>query len=127
LPDGIFKPKIPVWVNFGVSCNERCYGELFYFTAFSYILSQFIIFCGYLGIFSPFLYVVPRKIWQPWPTLLCAKRAFSTVGKYIPTYVGTHRQGCQMVHFHTKNPMLPMFLFFKKFRQKIGVLDSKQS
>jgi hypothetical protein len=20
----IFKPKIPVWVNLGVSCNERC-------------------------------------------------------------------------------------------------------
>jgi hypothetical protein len=21
----ILKPKIPVWVNFGVSCNERCW------------------------------------------------------------------------------------------------------
>jgi hypothetical protein len=26
LPDEIFfKPKIPIWVNFGVSCNERCW------------------------------------------------------------------------------------------------------
>jgi hypothetical protein len=24
LPD-IFKPKIPIWVNFGISCNERCW------------------------------------------------------------------------------------------------------
>jgi hypothetical protein len=35
------------------------YGHLVYFMDIWYILRQF-------GIFSPFWYVVPRKIWQPW-------------------------------------------------------------
>jgi hypothetical protein len=26
----------------------------------------FGIFCGHFGIFFPFRYFVPRKIWQPW-------------------------------------------------------------
>jgi hypothetical protein len=50
------------WVNFGGSCNGRCWS----------ILRSFGIFCGHLVhfmviwfIFSPFWCVVPRKIWQP--------------------------------------------------------------
>jgi hypothetical protein len=66
----IFKPKIPIWVNFGGSCIERCwflyvYGHLVYFKAIRYSLRP----CGvvtYLECFFPFWYVVPRKIWQPW-------------------------------------------------------------
>jgi hypothetical protein len=33
-------------------------------------LWQFGIFCGQFGIFLPFWYVVPRKIWQPCPPAL---------------------------------------------------------
>jgi hypothetical protein len=31
-----------------------------------HILWPFGIFSGHFGIFFPFWYVVPRKIWQPW-------------------------------------------------------------
>jgi hypothetical protein len=59
LPDGIlFKPKIQIWVNFGGSCNGRCwyilwtfgpfYGHLVHFTDIWYILCLFGIFCGNL-------------------------------------------------------------------------------
>jgi hypothetical protein len=71
-----FKPKIPIWVNFGGLAMEDggiFYGYYAYFTAFwvyfmavGYIFNQF-------GIFFPFWYAVPRKIWQP-----CI-RSFSTM------------------------------------------------
>jgi hypothetical protein len=49
LPDVVFKPKIPIWVNFGGSRNERCffifyghfglyYGHLVYLVAIWYTL-----------------------------------------------------------------------------------------
>jgi hypothetical protein len=37
----IFKPKIPIWVNFGRSCNGRCW----------YILCPFGLFYGHLWYF----------------------------------------------------------------------------
>jgi hypothetical protein len=40
---------------------------LVYFTAIWYILWTFGTFCIYLVHFSPFWYIVPRKIWQPGP------------------------------------------------------------
>jgi hypothetical protein len=47
LPDGIIlNQKIPIWVNFGWSCNERCwylYGHFVYFTAKWYILLSFML------------------------------------------------------------------------------------
>jgi purine-cytosine permease-like protein len=56
LPD-ILKPKIPIWVNFGVSCNGRCwyilwpfglfYIHLVYYVAILYILWLFGIFLVY--------------------------------------------------------------------------------
>jgi hypothetical protein len=65
----IFKPKIPLWVNFGGSYNGRCcymlstfglfYGQSVYFMPIS------IYFIVIWYIFPQFLYVVPRKIWQP--------------------------------------------------------------
>jgi hypothetical protein len=64
----IFKTKIPILVNLGGFCIGRCwyilwtlgpiYGRLVYFEAIWYILWLF-------GIFFPFWYVVPRKIWHP--------------------------------------------------------------
>jgi hypothetical protein len=60
--------KNPIWVNFGRSCNGSCwyfygifclfYDELVYFLVICYILWLF-------EIFSPFWYVVQRKICQP--------------------------------------------------------------
>jgi hypothetical protein len=41
------------------------YVHLVYFMAIGNILWPFGIFCGHLVYFSPFWYVVPRKIWQP--------------------------------------------------------------
>jgi hypothetical protein len=43
----------------------KFYVHLVYFTAILYILGPFVIFCGHFGIFFPFWYVVPTKIWQP--------------------------------------------------------------
>jgi hypothetical protein len=63
----VFRPKIPVWVNLGRSCNRRCW----------YCLWPICLFYGHLvyilwsfGIFFPFWFVLPRKIWQPWYTRL---------------------------------------------------------
>jgi hypothetical protein len=50
----IFKPKIPIWANFGRSCNGQCwyvgicYSYLVYFTAIGYNLLSFGIFYDYL-------------------------------------------------------------------------------
>jgi hypothetical protein len=62
----IFKPKIPIWENFGRSWNGRCYGHLGYFThghlvysvAIWYILLSF-------SIFSPFWYMYQEKSGNP--------------------------------------------------------------
>jgi hypothetical protein len=69
LPDGILsKQKNPIWVNFRGAWKGRfwCilwtfglfYGHLGYFEAISYTFFWYTYF-------SPFWYVVPRKIWQP--------------------------------------------------------------
>jgi hypothetical protein len=65
----IFKPKIPIWVNFGIEDVGIFYGHFVHFAALPkwYIFWPFITFCGHLiDIFSPFGYVVQGKIWQPW-------------------------------------------------------------
>jgi hypothetical protein len=64
----VFKPKIQIWANFGGSCTGRCWfilwtrgpfwGHFLDFMDISYSLWLF-------GIFFPFWYFVPRKIWQP--------------------------------------------------------------
>jgi hypothetical protein len=65
----IFKPKIPLWVNFGVSCNERRWNILLPFGLFiSHFVYFVAIFYGYLLNFFTFWYIVPRKIWQLWWT-----------------------------------------------------------
>jgi hypothetical protein len=77
----IFKSKIPIWVNFERSCNERCwyiwwslvyvpalwyrlwqfgifYGHLIYFMAIWYILWPFGIFYGHLVYFMAIWYIL---------------------------------------------------------------------
>jgi hypothetical protein len=59
----IFKPNIPIWVNFVGSCNGRCLYILVYHTAIWYILCT----CGHLVIFPRFgILYMQRKIRQPW-------------------------------------------------------------
>jgi hypothetical protein len=63
----IFKPKIPIWVNFGGSCNGRCW--YMYFIAIWSILWHFGLFNGHLVyIFSPVLVCCTKKNLT---TLLC--------------------------------------------------------
>jgi hypothetical protein len=54
----IFKPKIPIWVNFGGSFNGNCWHSLWTWstdsTAIGYILWTFGIFCGNLVYFCRF-------------------------------------------------------------------------
>jgi hypothetical protein len=42
------------------------HGHLVHLTVFRYILLTFCIVRGNLVYFSPFWYLAPRKIWQPW-------------------------------------------------------------
>jgi hypothetical protein len=51
----IFKPKIPMWVNFGGPYNKKCW----------YILWSIGIFCRPFGIFWPFGSIV--VIWYIFP------------------------------------------------------------
>jgi hypothetical protein len=68
LPDGLFsnqKPKFGKILE-GLAMEDfgKCYSHLVYFTAISYILWPFGIFCGHFCIFFSFWYFVPRQIWQ---------------------------------------------------------------
>jgi hypothetical protein len=45
--------------------DVKFYGHLVYFSAILYILWPFGMFCGHIGVFFPFWYVVSRNIWQP--------------------------------------------------------------
>jgi hypothetical protein len=67
----IFKPKIPIWINFGGSYNVRSWS----------ILWPFGVFYWHLVYFSPFWCVAPRKIWQPWSVhrWLCKAMACSVL------------------------------------------------
>jgi hypothetical protein len=65
-----FQTKIPIWVNFGGSCNGKCWYILWLYRLcilwlIGKILWPFGEFHGYLVYISPLWYVVPRKIWQP--------------------------------------------------------------
>jgi hypothetical protein len=62
----VFKPKIPIWVNFGGPYAGIFYGHLEYFTVICNISWPFgnivVIWYRY---FPAFWYIVSRKIWQP--------------------------------------------------------------
>jgi hypothetical protein len=51
-----FQPKIPIWVNFGRSCNGRCWHmcHLVYLRPFGIFYNKFGIFVGQLVYFSRF-------------------------------------------------------------------------
>jgi hypothetical protein len=60
----IFTPKIPVWVNFGRSCNGRCY----------YILWPLDIFYGQLVNFMTIWYVHCVVLWYIYSVLVCCTK-----------------------------------------------------
>jgi hypothetical protein len=77
LPDNIFfRPKIAIWVNFGGSYNRKYLYILWTFAICMYfvdicsilwticILRGNLVYFPHFGIFSPFWYIVPKKIWQ---------------------------------------------------------------
>jgi hypothetical protein len=53
----IFKPKITIWVNFGGSCNGRCWNILGPFGMF--YVRPFSLFCGHLVYFMVIWYIFP--------------------------------------------------------------------
>jgi hypothetical protein len=55
----LFKPKIPIWVNFGGSCNGRCWHVYGYWVHFT-VLRSFVIFYGHLVYFVVIWYIFPR-------------------------------------------------------------------
>jgi hypothetical protein len=69
LPDGIFWNQKSQF-GYILECLTmkdvaKFYCSSVYFTAFPNILFPFCTFCGHFGIYFPFWYVVPRKIWHP--------------------------------------------------------------
>jgi hypothetical protein len=62
---GVFKPKIPIWVNFGGSCNGIFYDHLVYFTAIRNILWPCGIFVVIGYIFPHFGMLYQEKSGNP--------------------------------------------------------------
>jgi hypothetical protein len=64
----IFKPKIPIWLNYSGPGNGKCwnilwpfgifYGHLAYFMAIWHILWPFGIFYGHLAYFMAIMYIL---------------------------------------------------------------------
>jgi hypothetical protein len=59
----VFKPKIPIWVNFGGPSNGKCCFGIFYWYLDN--VWQFGIVCSNLLYFSHFGILGARRIWQP--------------------------------------------------------------
>jgi hypothetical protein len=70
LPDGLFWNQKSQFGSIAELLARENLGKimdnLVNFTAIANILWPFGIFSGHLVYFSPFWYLVPRKIWQPW-------------------------------------------------------------
>jgi hypothetical protein len=66
LPDGMFSKQKWQFLEC-LAMKDVSFLFLFfvYFTAIWCTLGPFGIFCGHFGIFFPFWYFVPGKIWQP--------------------------------------------------------------
>jgi hypothetical protein len=68
----LFKPKLPIWVNFGGPQIGKCWYILWPFGIYYWHLGCFMtiwyILCSF-GTFFRSWYHVPRKIWQPWSCL----------------------------------------------------------
>jgi hypothetical protein len=72
----IFKPKSPIWVNVGGSCNRTRWCILWLFGLFYNYLVDFRVSWAH---FPPFWYAVSRKIWQP----CLYSRVYTNIKKWI--------------------------------------------
>jgi hypothetical protein len=76
----VFKPKLPIWVNFRGSWTRKCWYILWPIGIYFGTLVNFIGICKFSGnliYFSPFWYIFSRKIWQP------RSRAHANECKYL--------------------------------------------
>jgi hypothetical protein len=77
LPDGMFfKPKVPIWVNFGGSCDGKYW----------YILWLLGIFCGHLPNFVAICHI----LWlfgMNFPVLVCCTT--KNLATLLPSYAST--------------------------------------
>jgi hypothetical protein len=64
-----FKPNIQIWVNFGLSCNGRCWCML---CAIRSIFRPFGIFCGHLVLFPRFGMLYQEKSGNHWRIIASA-------------------------------------------------------
>jgi hypothetical protein len=82
----IFKPKISIWVNFGESCNERCWYILWPFG----ILYGYLVYCMVIG-YNIWLYGICTYfmvIWYIFHVLVrCTKKNLATL---MPICFGKH-------------------------------------
>jgi hypothetical protein len=94
LPDGtyIFRPKIQILEGLAMEDVDISYRHLVYFTAIGYILWTFGIFYGHLVYFMDIWYVIPRKIWQPNPTIT----------SYSASVVQIYNAGIRLERFYDK-------------------------
>jgi hypothetical protein len=110
LPDDLFSDqKLQlVYILEGLAMDDVSvfYGHLLYFVAICYILWPF---CGNLVYISPFWYIEPRKIWQPW----CARRHDQLKQNKIAT-----ESKCQLILPTQWAKSIAPFLNCGQFRQK---------
>jgi hypothetical protein len=106
-----FKTKNPNLENFeGLAMEDVgiIYVKLVFLRPFAIFLWPLGIFSGYLIFFSPFWYVVARKIWQPW-----TKPSFQAfISCLLPMYVFVS----SVFHY-----LLSRLLFFVLFVKKCQI------
>jgi hypothetical protein len=118
----IFKPKILIWVNFGVACSARCWYILWpfgpFYCHFVYFIAILYILWSFWYIF-PFWYVVARKIWQPYI------KHHSFYGNFKCIYITTmdifsHQSRCDQIkysavgkYFHKKRIYQSLRIFWQ--------------
>jgi hypothetical protein len=84
LPDGvhILKPKIPIWVNFGKPWIEKI--EYYIVICNMHVYYGHLVFIMAIWHFSPFWYIMKRKIWQPWSSVQTFAKAPRLGIRFLP-------------------------------------------
>jgi hypothetical protein len=92
----VFKPKIPIWVDFGGSCYGKSWYILLPFGLF-YCHWKYLI--GHLVDFVVIWYFGPKKIWQPWclgtklaPSVSLKKLALAFVNRRAVSFLFQNHQ-----------------------------------
>jgi hypothetical protein len=142
LPDGTFSnKKCQFWVNFKGPCSWRCWYFLWPLGLCNVTSILFGILCGFkmpFSIFSPFWYVVPRKIWQPCFPLMSYSEGWQIFGSNLPKrkwferptpILGRSKMSKQKRHTSVPTYLVPgtywFCWFFRHKLVKISVILSK--